>query len=68
MKKFVVSVFSLIAASSSLWAGPYTDGTVGTAADSTSVVEWANQVVNLTRGPGRYPGAQRRDGNLRRRR
>lgn len=51
MKKLTLSLFSLIAASSSAFAGPYTDGTTGTSATSSSILEWANKVANLTRGP-----------------
>ena len=51
MKKLAVSLFSLLAAGSSAFAGPYSGDTVGTAWNSSSVLEWANQVVNFTPGP-----------------
>jgi len=51
MKKLVLSTVLLVAASTSIFAGPYSGDIVGTAYNSPAVQEWANQVVSITRGP-----------------
>ena len=51
MKKFVLLFAGLVAASSPLVAGPYSGDTVGTASNSSAVLEWAHGFSNLVRGP-----------------
>jgi Domain of unknown function (DUF4465)/PEP-CTERM motif len=51
MKKLALSLLGLLAVSSTAFAGPYTDGTVGTSASSTAVLEWADAYSNFNPGP-----------------